>query len=178
MTGLLSSIDKVAIIPTSICRFGSHACFGYRVLEVSIKTLSEILHSVTELCGTTDIPCPTLSPRSSPDQDSIPLPPTLSLYRNPKDRTVVTAEDYLETEEEINEWISKLQQQERRNSPAGPSVMCSCINLLPLIDHLSFRHHLQGQKQSNVSEQYLPAAVAVVKNLPLFVRFLSDLFIY
>jgi len=112
--GSLSTINKVIVIPTYICRFGSHTCFGYYILEESFRTLSKILHSVAELCGTEDLPCPNLSSHLSPDQDSVLLPLTRALSPKPKDSPVVTVADFLETEEQINKWISKLQQEEEK----------------------------------------------------------------
>ena len=68
VTGHLSSLNGVVDIPKHIYNFGSHACFGYHLLEGSFNTLSEIFHSVTELCGTEDLPCPAPSSPSSADQ--------------------------------------------------------------------------------------------------------------
>lgn len=125
VTGLLSSLNGVVEIPKRICRFGSHACFGYRLLEGSFNTLSEIFCSVTELCGTKDLPCPALSPPSSPDQDSIPLSPP-----GRKGGPVITIEDYLESDEQFDELLSKLcQEEERRTISGGPSVRSGCYTL-------------------------------------------------
>jgi hypothetical protein len=63
--GSLSTINEVITIPTHICCFGSHACFGYCILEESFKALSETFHSIIELCGTTDLSCPNSSPPKS-----------------------------------------------------------------------------------------------------------------
>jgi hypothetical protein len=64
-------------IPTNICRFGSHECFAYRVLAKEFRDLVEVFDSVTDLCGTKDLRCPSsLSPSLGPDPSS--LSPSLS----------------------------------------------------------------------------------------------------
>ena len=125
VTASLSSISGVTRIPNDISHFGFHACFGYHLLEGSFGDLSEVLHSVVELCGTPELPCPRRwsPPSPSPDMDTVPLPLTQILSPKLMADTIITSEDYLESEEEINEWIAKLQQeQEGRCSPGSPSV--------------------------------------------------------
>jgi hypothetical protein len=111
VTGFLSSIENAIVLPNNICRSGFHACFGYCVLENSFRNLSEILHSVMELCGSSDLSCPSQSPPSAP---------------------VITPADYLD-DGQIDEWISKLQQEGEgsRISLSGPSVTHSSIPTSP-----------------------------------------------
>jgi hypothetical protein len=59
----------------------------------------------------------------SPDQDSILLSSTQALSPKPKDISVITMADYLEANEQINEWIAKLQKDKRKTLPSHPSVM-------------------------------------------------------
>ena len=116
-------------IPNNICHHGPHACFGYRVLEDSFKGLSEVLHSITELCGSRDLPCPSWNPPSSPGADtvSLPLPQISSPQHNAN--SVITPADYLENDDQIAEWISKLNRtdEEGKRTPSGPSVTSSPI---------------------------------------------------
>jgi hypothetical protein len=131
--GALSSVDEVITIPTKICHRGSHACFGYRVLEESFKNLSETLQLVTDLCGKEDpqVPCPALSLPPSPNQDYTPLPPIHALSPSPEHSPIITAGDYM-TDEQITEFMLKLQQkEERRSIPSGLSVICSYLTLFP-----------------------------------------------
>ena len=125
VTGLLTSIDAVVEISTHISRFGPHACFGYRLLESSFNGLGEVLHSVTKLCGTGDIPCPTLSPPSSLNQGCALLP-SVGCGGAP----FITDGDYLDNEQ-VEEWISKLLKEERQPVSGGPSIISCCFTSLP-----------------------------------------------
>ncbi|KAF9785059.1 hypothetical protein BJ322DRAFT_1020665 [Thelephora terrestris] len=69
--GSLTSLSRMVEIPTNICRFGSHECFAYRVLAKEFRDLVEVFDSVTDLCGTKDLRCPSsLSPSLGPDPSS------------------------------------------------------------------------------------------------------------
>jgi hypothetical protein len=93
-----------------------------------------------ELCGSPDLSCPGQSPPSAP---------------------VITPADYLD-DDQIEEWISKLRQEEEggRISLSGPSVMHSSTPHLPTTDHPGFRYHHHVQSQPNGSE-YLKAAAKI-----------------
>jgi len=150
--GLLSSISDAVKISNEISYFGPHGCFGYQVLENSFKSLIEIFGSVIELCGTEDLTCPRRSsPSSSPDRVSISPPPLRALAsKSTHGNTIITSADYFTSEEEINEWISKLQREEEgRVTPGFPSVICDLLIHYPITDYLNISHHLQGQRQQN-----------------------------
>ena len=120
VTGLLTSINAVIEIPVCISCFGPHACFGYCLLQGSFNALGKILHSVTKLCGTGDIPCPTLSPRSSFNQDRVS-----SLSVGCGGAPFITDGDYFNTSISPP-FISKLLEEEKRQPVSGgPSVISS-----------------------------------------------------
>ena len=120
ITGNLSKISEVVTIPPHIYHFGSHACFGYRVLGESFKSLTETFQTIVELCGTPDFSCPCFSHSPSPDLDPIPLSPPA-----PKPHSIITLEDYVDSEEQVNELLAKLQQEEISSRPS-----CSSVNLI------------------------------------------------
>lgn len=154
VTGLLSSINGVVNIPARVCRFGSHACFGYRLLEDSFNTLGEILHSVTELCGTGDIPCPALSPRSSPNQDCVSLP-SVGHGGGP----VVTVEDYLDSDEQFEQLLSKLRREEEKRTASGGLTVISCCFaslLLLIFQYQAFSKPVKRVRVSPRSSEELP----------------------
>ena len=101
-------------IPTNIVQFGSHACFGYRALEKSFGDLTEFFQSVMELCGTNQLPCPSLSPRSSPGHllDQRPLLPL-----EPQSNEFFTPGDFVDSDEDLEVVIARLQQEETLESP-------------------------------------------------------------
>ena len=70
-----------------------------------------------ELCGTPDFPCPCFSRSPSPDLDPIPLSPPA-----PKHRSVITIEDYVDSEEQVNELLAKFEQEEISSKADCPSV--------------------------------------------------------
>jgi hypothetical protein len=153
--GSLSSVDKVITIPASICHFGSHACFGYRILEESFKALSETFHSIIELCGTGELPCPSSSPPSSPDQDSILLPFTLAFSPKPKNSSVITMADFF-TDEQFEEWLAGLARGEGQSLPSGSSVKYGYLIPFPLfITLLSdvIKKAKSNQKITNISQK-------------------------
>lgn len=153
--GSLSTIDKVITIPTGICRFGSHACFGYRILEESFKAISETLHSVAELCGTTDLPCPSSSLPSSPSQDSVLLSFTPVLSPKPNNSSVITPADYF-TDEQFDEWIATFSREEEQSLPSGSSVKHNYLTLLfSLINLFSdvIKKAKSKQKITNISQK-------------------------
>ena len=124
VAGLLTSINAVIEISAPISHFGPHACFGYH-LQGSFNALGEILHSVTKICDTGDIPCPTLSPRSSFNQDRVS---SLSVGRG--GAPFIADGDYL-NDEEVEALISKLLEEEKRQPVSGgPSVISSCFTSL------------------------------------------------
>lgn len=117
-------------LPKNICRYGRHQCFGYRVLEDSFKTLSEVLHSVTELCGTHDLLCPIWNPPPSPEANATPLPATWSSSPQRDTGPIITEEDYMQSEEAVEEWILELQQaaENGERTPNHPGVI-NCLIL-------------------------------------------------
>ncbi len=131
--GDLLNIDRILEIPTNICLSSSHGCFGYRVVADSMKPLQEEFQQVVELCGTSDdVPCPQHQGSSpSPDQGS-----SRALLQGTEAHGVITDADYMD-EEQYVEYLSKLQQEEERSVPGGPSVVWNYYHLFPYTNHLS-----------------------------------------
>ena len=117
--GHLSDVREVVEIPNNICRFGLHACFGYRIIAASLESFREDLHSFLELCGTHDFHCPRQSPPSSPSGDTLPLHPLTPVPSSLESSHVITDDDYLEDDDAVNEYISSLLE-----------VVCSLIHYL------------------------------------------------
>ena len=103
----------MATLPDNLSAFGYHDCFGYWVLIESFEN-AESLQNVIDLCGTSDLHCPTnYSPLRSPSPIHIsPLTkPTLFIPSPspPNQAHVITTADYL-NDEEFEEYFSKLTQ--------------------------------------------------------------------
>jgi hypothetical protein len=136
--GNLLHVEHMITIHPGINKFGSHACFGYHILEGSFKSLGEAFHSIIELCGTPDLPCPQPWSRSpSPD-----FPPLFTHTRisspKPKADTAVTPADCL-SDEQFQEWLANENQMREKGNfevPSGPSVISCSIPFLPPADYL------------------------------------------
>jgi len=99
----LSQLRDAITLPDNLSTFGYHDCFGYRVLIESFEN-AESLQNVIDLCGTSDLRCPTnYSPLRSPSPIHIsPLTkPTLFIPSPspPNQARVITTADYLNDEE-------------------------------------------------------------------------------
>lgn len=123
VTGNLSSIEKAVDIPiTTLRALGPHACFGYRLLEDSFRELHDFFSDVIELCGSSDVPCSTWGRSPGTDRDVTRLASSSS---NPQ-TDAFTAGDYVDSDEDLEAVIARLQREEApktsKGSLAGPSV--------------------------------------------------------
>jgi len=96
------------------------------VVGALFQDICEFCSTIAELCGTSDVSCPTRpasTPPSSPEQDLALLPSTF-----PKP-VFFTSGDYLESDDELEDLIARLTREEcegpaiSTTTPvAGPSV--------------------------------------------------------
>lgn len=103
-------------VPT-ICRFGSHGCFGYRALEPQLGDHTDFLRSVVDLCGNGPLGCPASSPPLSPDRI---LPRLQPESLEPNDDTFINVGDYVDSDEDLAMVIIRIQQQEAANTSLTP----------------------------------------------------------
>ena len=107
-------------------------CFGYRILEHSFESLTDLSAAVNELCGTAELSCPRLSPPSSPDNvlTQPSLEPNVDFIMG----------DYVDSDEDLETVLARIHQQEsRRAEPMAPSVRRSYAPF-PLTNRQNFRH--------------------------------------
>jgi hypothetical protein len=127
----------VVDIPANINHFGSHACFGYRALESSFGSLADFFLSVKELCGTSELPCPTSSPPSSPETIDAQLP--LALPKS-KAHSFFTAGDFVADDEDLEAVLARLQRAETGNLPQdAPAVRSNQLTSAPALQKSSTR---------------------------------------
>jgi hypothetical protein len=140
VTAPLSQLRDAVTLPDNLSTFGHHDCFGYRVLIESFEN-TESLQSVIELCGTSDLRCPTNgSPLRSPSPIHISPPTKHTLFipspSPPNHARVITTADYLD-DEEFEEYFSKLTQPAEgvpTSAKPGPSNATKVVrHLSPLI---------------------------------------------
>ena len=118
----LLELGRATKLPDHISVHQPHKCFGYRILQQSIGD-SDLFQTVIDLCGS-QLGC---HPLRSPSPIEIRVSSASPiLIRSPSDNTpIITPDDYLQDEEEIEKYISKLTRQEGRqrsvSGEPGPS---------------------------------------------------------